>query len=43
MGGGLQFHYMAHKGEVTVDQAHRGYSVVSDDIGKTDFNPFYMK
>ncbi|KAL7410013.1 dehydrogenase [Mrakia frigida] len=37
------FHYMASKGEVKVDQAHRGYSVVSDDVGKIDFNPFYMK
>lgn len=25
---------MASKGEVKVDQAHRGYSVVSDDVGK---------
>jgi hypothetical protein len=29
-----RFHYMAAKGEVRVDQAHRGYSVVEDDIGK---------
>lgn len=34
---------MMHGGEVRVDQAHRGYSVVDDDIGKIDFNPFYMK
>jgi hypothetical protein len=27
---------MAAKGEVRVDQAHRGYSVVEDDIGKLD-------
>jgi len=31
-----RFHYMAAKGEVRVDQAHRGYSVVEDDIGKLD-------
>lgn len=31
-----RFHYMASKGEVRVDQAHRGYSVVEDDIGKLD-------
>jgi D-galacturonate reductase len=29
-----RFHYMGAKGEVRVDQAHRGYSVVEDDIGK---------
>ena len=34
---------MMHKGEVRVDQAHRGYSVVDDNIGKIDFNPFYIK
>ncbi|BEI86559.1 hypothetical protein CcaverHIS002_0608460 [Cutaneotrichosporon cavernicola] len=38
-----RFHYMASKGEVTVDQAHRGYSIVEDDIGKVDYNPFYVK
>ncbi|KAI9636435.1 dehydrogenase [Dioszegia hungarica] len=38
-----RFHYMAAKGEVRVDQAHRGYSVVEDDIGKLDYNPFYVK
>lgn len=37
------FHCMMHKGEVRVDQAHRGYSVVDDNIGKIDFNPFYIK
>ncbi|KAK6905435.1 dehydrogenase [Kwoniella mangroviensis CBS 10435] len=38
-----RFHYMAAKGEVRVDQAHRGYSIVEDDIGKLDYNPFYVK
>ncbi|CDZ96485.1 d-galacturonic acid reductase [Phaffia rhodozyma] len=37
------FHYMASKGEVKVDQAHRGYSVVDESVGKIDYNPFYMK
>lgn len=31
-----RFHYMAAKGEVRVDQAHRGYSIVEDDVGKID-------
>ena len=34
-----RFHYMAAKGEVRVDQAHRGYSVVEDDVGKLDVRP----
>lgn len=38
-----RFHCMAAKGEVRVDQAHRGYSVVEDDTGKADYNPFYVK
>lgn len=37
-----RFHYMASKGEVRVDQAHRGYNIVEDDIGKIDYNPFYV-
>ena len=31
-----RFHYMAAKGEIRVDQAHRGYSVVEDETGKAD-------
>lgn len=38
-----RLHYMAAKGEVRVDQAHRGYSVVEDETGKADYNPFYVK
>lgn len=34
-----RFHYMAAKGEVRVDQAHRGYSVVEDETGKADVSP----
>ncbi|KAI0793419.1 NAD-P-binding protein [Abortiporus biennis] len=37
------WYYMAEKGEINVDQAHRGYDVVVDDTGKTYYNPFYMK
>lgn len=37
-----RFHYMASQGEVRVDQAHRGYSVCEDSVGKLDFNPFYV-
>lgn len=36
-----RFHYMAAKGEVRVDQAHRGYSVVEDDVGKLDVSSLY--
>jgi len=38
-----RFHYMAAHGEVRVDQAHRGYSIVEDETGKADYNPFYVK
>jgi D-galacturonate reductase len=38
-----RFHYMASGGEVRVDQAHRGYSIVEDEVGKIDYNPFYVK
>ncbi|PSR72404.1 hypothetical protein PHLCEN_2v11747 [Hermanssonia centrifuga] len=34
------WYYMAEKGEVNVDQAHRGYDIVLDDTGKTYYNPF---
>ncbi|KAJ3016051.1 hypothetical protein NUW54_g890 [Trametes sanguinea] len=37
------WYYMAEKGEINVDQAHRGYDVVHDDTGKAWYNPFYMK
>ena len=37
-----RFHYMAAKGEVRVDQAHRGYSVVEDDVGKLDVSALPM-
>ena len=34
------WYYMAEKGEINVDQAHRGYDIVNDDTGKTYYNPF---
>jgi len=37
------WYYMGEKGDITVDQAHRGYDITVDDIGKTYYNPFYMK
>ncbi|KAJ4489436.1 hypothetical protein C8J55DRAFT_505090 [Lentinula edodes] len=37
------WYYMGEKGDITVDQAHRGYDVTVDDTGKTWYNPFYMK
>lgn len=38
-----RFHYMAAKGEVRVDQAHRGYSVVEDESGKADVSSLPTK
>lgn len=38
-----QFHYLGAKGEVRVDQAHRGYSYTTDEDGMGNVNPFYMK
>ncbi|PHR96060.1 MAG: oxidoreductase [Blastopirellula sp.] len=38
-----RFHYMGHQGEVTVDQAHRGYSVATDAAGYSSANPLFMK
>ncbi|KAF7310663.1 GFO-IDH-MocA domain-containing protein [Mycena chlorophos] len=37
------WYYMGEKGDITVDQAHRGYDVTVDDTGKVWFNPMYMK
>lgn len=37
------WYYMAEKGEISLDQAHRGYEMVIDGQGKSYFNPFYMK
>jgi len=35
--------YMGQKGEVTVDQAHRGYSVCTDEGGFGSVNPLFWK
>ncbi|KAK7064477.1 hypothetical protein R3P38DRAFT_2824770 [Favolaschia claudopus] len=37
------WYYMGEKGDITVDQAHRGYDATVDETGKTWYNPFYMK
>jgi D-galacturonate reductase len=33
----------AHNGEVTIDQAHRGYSVATESDGFKSANPLFMK
>jgi len=38
-----RFFYMGHKGEFTVDQAHRGYTECTDSKGFASLNPLYMK
>ncbi len=38
-----RFFAMAHGGEVTVDQAHRGFSVSTDATGYASANPLFMK
>jgi len=38
-----RFFYMGHQGEVTIDQAHRGYSVATDADGFASANPLFMK
>eukprot|EP01120_Amphizonella_sp_Union-15-10_P016983 TRINITY_DN927_c0_g1_i1.p1 TRINITY_DN927_c0_g1~~TRINITY_DN927_c0_g1_i1.p1 ORF type:complete len:422 (-),score=80.97 TRINITY_DN927_c0_g1_i1:36-1301(-) len=38
-----RFFFMGHKGEITVDQAHRGYTVATDADGFASVNPLFMK
>ncbi len=38
-----RFFYMGHNGEVSVDQAHRGYSLATDAKGFASANPLFMK
>ncbi len=38
-----RFFVQAHKGEVRVDQAHRGYSCATDEGGFKSVNPLFMK
>uniref|UniRef100_A0A7S0Q5X9 Gfo/Idh/MocA-like oxidoreductase N-terminal domain-containing protein n=1 Tax=Coccolithus braarudii TaxID=221442 RepID=A0A7S0Q5X9_9EUKA len=35
--------YMGQKGEISVDQAHRGYTVCSDEAGYGSVNPLFWK
>jgi len=35
--------YMGQRGEITVDQAHRGYSVCTDEAGYASANPLFWK
>nr|VFK25934.1 MAG: D-galacturonate reductase [Candidatus Kentron sp. MB]VFK33805.1 MAG: D-galacturonate reductase [Candidatus Kentron sp. MB]VFK76393.1 MAG: D-galacturonate reductase [Candidatus Kentron sp. MB] len=38
------FFYLGHRGEIRIDQAHRGYSMAVDDgAGLRNINPFFMK
>lgn len=38
-----RFFYMGQKGEITVDQAHRGYNTSVDGDGYRSVNPLFMK
>jgi D-galacturonate reductase len=38
-----RFFYMGEKGELTVDQAHRGYTLATDEKGLGSPNPLFMK
>eukprot|EP00522_Entomoneis_paludosa_P006486 CAMPEP_0172455074 /NCGR_PEP_ID=MMETSP1065-20121228/11875_1 /TAXON_ID=265537 /ORGANISM="Amphiprora paludosa, Strain CCMP125" /LENGTH=448 /DNA_ID=CAMNT_0013207525 /DNA_START=75 /DNA_END=1421 /DNA_ORIENTATION=+ len=38
-----RFFYMGSRGEINVDQAHRGYSVATDSAGFASPNPLFMK
>ena len=38
-----RFFYMGQGGEVTIDQAHRGYTTANDQSGFASANPLFMK
>jgi D-galacturonate reductase len=38
-----RFYYLGQKGEVQIDQAHRGYTLATDAVGFTSPNPLFMK
>ena len=38
-----RFFYMGHNGEINIDQAHRGYTLSSDNNGFKSSNPLFMK
>jgi len=37
------FYYLGQKGEIRIDQAHRGYTLCTDSDGYSSVNPLYMK
>ncbi|MCC6512075.1 MAG: Gfo/Idh/MocA family oxidoreductase [Pirellulaceae bacterium] len=38
-----RFFFMGHGGEIQIDQAHRGYSLATDQSGYNSPNPLFMK
>jgi D-galacturonate reductase len=38
-----RFFYMGHNGEINIDQAHRGYTLSTDNNGFKSSNPLFMK
>ena len=36
-------HFVGHKGEIHIDQAHRGYSSTTDAVGVASHNPLFFK
>ena len=38
-----RFFYMGHNGEIQIDQAHRGYTLSTDEKGFGNVNPLFMK
>jgi D-galacturonate reductase len=38
-----RFFYLGHSGEITVDQAHRGYTVATDEEGFKSVNPLFFR
>ncbi len=38
-----RFFYVGRQGEIRIDQAHRGYTLASDDHGFSSPNPLFMK
>jgi len=37
------FHYIGHKGQIKIDQAHRGVALSTDADGYASINPLYMR
>ncbi|KAI8918739.1 hypothetical protein BC831DRAFT_122442 [Entophlyctis helioformis] len=38
-----RFFYLGHKGEIRIDQAHRGYETATDEAGYASVNPLFMR